>query len=164
MAGLFHVPPARIRDMTDHRPDFQTLITTARSGVLHARSDAVEQLVQYGRRAEAPLVALLADPSGSEDKFAIVQALEKVGVKHTASVDILVGLLNLESHRWRVADLLLHTSPNIRRHLPDIQSVLQHETEPRVKEILQKLLDRYPTFSAKSPPAVANQADESSGH
>src|SRR4051812_6256121 len=111
--------------MGDHRPDLQKLIATARSGDLYSRSDAVAQLVQYGREAEAALVALLADTPESSDHFSIAIALGRVGVKYASSVDTLVGLLSVGSHRWAAAKLLLHSSPNIRRHLTAIRAVLE---------------------------------------
>ncbi len=138
--------------MGDHGPDFQKTIADTRSGDQYKRQDAVYQLVQFGREAEVPLVSLLAETPDRQEHFSIFLALREIRVTYASSVDTLVGLLNLASHRRVAAKLLLHSSPNIRRHLPVIRAILERETDDSTRNVLQKLLDRYPNFGKPQGP------------
>jgi hypothetical protein len=76
--------------------------------------------------------------------------LREIRISEPTSVDAVVLLLSRKQPfvRRAAAYCLLVSSPKLRRHLAQIRAALAAEKDGAVREVLQKLLDRYPEQTA----------------
>ena len=136
--------------MYETASQIESLVQTLRTGPPRAAYLARQELIRFGRAAEARLIFLLREVSDTGLVLDVLSVLRGIKISDPVSVDAVALLLSRKQSRvrWAAAHCLLVSSPKLRRHLAQIRAALAAEEDEAVREILQKLLDRYPEKAA----------------
>lgn len=136
--------------MSDPASQIEALIQTLRTGSPRAAYQAGRDLARFGRAAEIPLLHFLKEVRDANRIHDALNILEAVKISDPTAVDTVVRLLSHGQFpvRRSAAHCLLASSPKLRRFVGEIRAAMKTEKDESVREILQKLLDRYPEKSA----------------
>jgi hypothetical protein len=131
--------------MSDPTSQIASLVQIMKTGPPHAVSLARQELISLGPAAEARLVYLLREVSDTDRVLDVLSVLEGIKISDPISVESVVPLLSRKQTlvRRAAAYCLLVSSPKLRRHLAQIRAALAGEKDGTIREVLQKLLDRY---------------------
>jgi hypothetical protein len=124
--------------------ELPSLLKTLRAGTPGERWQAARDLPEFGEDAEAPIVGLMLNAADPREAGFYLNVLSGFRLSFSASVDAIVQRLAQANTRYAAAYCLLLTSPKLRRHLPLIRAIYERESDERRRQILKKLLDRYP--------------------
>ncbi|MEZ0374585.1 MAG: hypothetical protein ACAI44_36190 [Candidatus Sericytochromatia bacterium] len=132
--------------MNNHSSQIEALIHILQTGTPNAAYQAGKELMGFGHAAEEPLSRLLGESKDALKVRHILNILEEVKVSKPGSVETVVRLLRHDQNfvRGSAAQCLLRSSPKLRPFIGQIQAALKQEKDTNVRQILQKLLDRYP--------------------
>jgi hypothetical protein len=132
--------------MSDTMSQIEPLVETLRTGPPRAASFAGQELIRFGQAAEARLIYLLREVNDPHRILNVLSVLGGIKISDPVSVGAVVQLLSRKQAfvRGAAAHCLLVSSPKLRRHLAQIRAALEAEKDGTVREVLQKLLDRYP--------------------
>jgi hypothetical protein len=132
--------------MSDTTSQIESLVQTLRTGTPRAAYLARQELIGFGRAAEARLIYLLREVGDTNRVLDVLSVLQVIKLSDPVSVEAVVLLLSRKQTpvRRAAAYCLLMSSPKLRQHLTRIRSALAAEVDENVREVLRKLLDRYP--------------------
>jgi hypothetical protein len=132
--------------MDKQASQIEALIHTLKVGPPRTAYLARQELIRTGRAAEDPLIDLLREVNDTHQILDILGVLQKIKIASPIAVDTIVSLLSRKQHliRRAAAYCLLFSSPKLRQQLPQIRVAFTAEKDDTIREVLQKLLERYP--------------------
>lgn len=137
---------AKLISMSEQASQIEALIHTLKTGSPRAAYLARQELIRVGQTAEIPLIDLLREVNDTHQILDILGVLQKIRISSPTAVDTVVSLLSRKQPlvRRAAAYCLLFSSPKLRQQLPQIRVAFTAEKDDTIREVLQKLLERYP--------------------